>query len=386
MNNTFRRRLAFIVLASGGIWIFLWYTHSLVDELARLDKRNCETIARLWAGVQYPLSILSGGSCLNSCTVCGTPSGISISGRDSLSQFCPVCGDTTLFIPTERALPEEREEVVNFTRRLFADLVSRLDFNTIFSDMNGHPQIVNGEVTDGYSPEKIELFSEEIKILAQQNQPVPLMMGQDTIGFLYYGDTELDRQMEIVPLLELGMLFLIAVVIYFLLRSEINREKDLSWVGFAREAAHQLSTPLSSLMGWIELLRDEDDDAATLEALDHMSADVKRLTQIADRYGHMGRKPRMKPFHIRDVISEIVSYFNRRKGLLGHGVVLESSCSDSNSVVSGNPVLLGWVLENLIKNAIAACASVPEGGKVIVQCNDCDAEKDQIEIFVKEEI
>ncbi len=383
MNNAFRRRLVFIVLASAGIWIFLWYTHSLVDELARLDKRNCETIARLWAGVQYPLSILSDGSRLNSCTVCGTPSGISVPYLDSLSKYCPVCGDTTLFVPTERALPEEREDVVNFTRRLFADLVSRLDFNTIFSDMNGYPQIVNGEVTDGYSRERIDSLFREIEALKQQNEPVPLMMVSDTIGYLYYGDTRLSRQMKIVPLLELGLLFLIAAVIYFLLRAEINREKDLSWVGFARETAHQLSTPLSSLMGWIELLRDEaENDTATLEALNHMSVDVTRLTQIADRYGQMGRKPRMKPFRICDVISEIVSYFNRRKGLLGHGVVLESSCSNSASVVSGNPVLLGWVLENLIKNAVAACASVPEGGKVIIQCNDFD--EDKIEILVRD--
>ena len=387
MHNTFRRRVFFILLATVAIWFFLWYSHSLVERLNQADKQNCETIARLWAGVQYPLSIVGDGSSIMSCSVCGSPYGVATEGFESDSFFCSVCGETRFFIRTDRMLISERNNLVAYTRNLFSDLVSRLRFPTIFSDMNGYPQIVNGQVTDAFSREQIDNLRIRMRHLGRINQPVPIISSQDTIGYLYYGSSDLSQKMQLIPFLELGLLLVVAVVIYFLLRSEITREKDMSWVGFARETAHQISTPLSSLMGWLELLEEEDSlegNSETAEAIYHMSGDVRRLVQIADRYGQMGRKPKLQPVNMEIVMAEIVNYFNARKGLLGNGVILETAGDCTDTLIMGNSVLLGWVIENMIKNAVAACAGNPDGGSITLECRESEIHRDHMEILISD--
>jgi two-component system, sporulation sensor kinase D len=388
MHNTFRTRLLFAVFSIIAIWGFLWYTHSLVERLNRSARNNAQAIARLWAGVQYPLSIFGDQTGIMSCTVCGDPLKKAVPGSPEESLYCPVCDDTTRFIETSRLLPWEREAVVLSTRMLFADLVQRLDFPTIFSDRRGNPQIVDGRVTDGMPPELIREARVKMEKLAQENEPVPIVMASDTIGYLYYGLAGVNTEMKLIPLLELAMLLLIAGIIFLLLRSELNREKELSWVGFARETAHQISTPLSSIMGWLALLEDDEDSmrsGETRDAVEHMKADVERLSRITERYGQMGRKPRLHALPPAVVVEEIVSYFNARQGLLGRGVTLEYTSRCNGVSVMGNQVLLGWVLENLVKNAVAACADSPEGGVVSISCEMASESSREVEILVSDQ-
>lgn len=385
MHNTFRRRIVFILFASITIWVFLWYTHDMVKKLNRSNSKDCETIAWLWAGVQYPLSIVGDESGIFSCSVCGYPIMRGDSSVESDSLFCPECNDTTPFVHTARLLPEEREEVVDFTRRLFGDLVNRLDFPTIFADAYSNPQIVDGSVVDAFPADRQAFFRKRMEQLSLLNDPIPIFARGDTIGHLFYGTSELNAEMKLMPFLELGLLLLIAAVVFMFLRAEVSREKDMSWVGFARETAHQISTPLSSLMGWLELLKDDPELANNEDVADavlHMNADVLRLNSIAQRYGQMGRRPKLKPISIEKTISSITDYFAARKGLLGHGVVLEWEQSSEEHIVSGNSVLIGWVLENLIKNAVASCASNPEGGKVVVSCEFTYETTSEVEIRV----
>ncbi|MCK5841170.1 MAG: HAMP domain-containing histidine kinase [Candidatus Sabulitectum sp.] len=388
MHNTFRRRMVFVLFASIVIWVFLWYSHDLVNQLNQSNKKDCETIAWLWAGVQYPFSIIGDEAGVMSCTVCGYPrERIDLSVERSLL-FCPICSDSTIFIHTARLLPSEREEVIDFTRRLFGDLVTRLDFPTIFADQDNNPQIADGEVVDGFPGDRIIELRKRMDLLAEQNEPIPIIAKGDTIGHLFYGTSTLDAEMRLIPFVELGLLLLIAAVVFMFLRSEISRDKDLSWVGFARETAHQISTPLSSLMGWIELLKEDPElsgNSELDEALVHMDADVNRLNSIAQRYGQMGRRPRLKPISIEKTVSEVVDYFNARKGLLGTGVTLEIEQSADEHIINGNSVLLGWVLENLIKNAVSSCASCSEGGKVIVSCEYTHPGATEIEIRVSDQ-
>lgn len=387
MHNTFRRRLAFILLASVSIWIFLWYTHSLVDRLNDSDRRNCETIARLWAGVQYPLSVVGDGSGIMSCTVCGSPAESPFTSADRDSLFCSSCEEKTLFIRTLRLLPAEREDIIISTRRLFAEVVNRLDFPTIFSDVSGHPQIVDGTSTDSFDDERLGVVRRRMEMLGRENDPVPLIVRSDTIGFLYYGSSSINSEMALIPFLELGLLLAAAAVIFLLLRSEISSERNMSWVGFARETAHQLSTPLSSLMGWLELLEDDESVMSNpdiVEAVSHMNSDVKRLGSIAARYGQMGRKPRFEPVFVKEIISDTTEYFISRPGLLGTGVILETRGDCSGALIMGNTVLLGWVLENIIKNAVAACASIPGGGRITLECRQSMESTSRIEIQISD--
>lgn len=387
MHNTFRRRIVFILFASITIWVFLWYTHNLVNKLNRSSRRDCETIAWLWAGVQYPLSVVGDNSGIMSCTECGYPVERQDYSVESDSLFCPECGVTRRFLHTARLLPGEEVEVVDFTRRLFGELVGRLDFPTIFADRENRPQIDNGRVVDGYTPEMVMELRKRMEFLAEENTPIPIMARGDTIGHLFYGNSPLSTEMRLIPFLELGMLLLIAAVVFLFLRAEVSREKDMSWVGFARETAHQISTPLSSLMGWLELLKDDGelaDNRDLAEAIEHMNADVDRLNSIAQRYGQMGRHPKLKPISIEKTVSAVVDYFNARKGLLGHGVVLEIDRGSQEHIINGNSVLIGWVLENLIKNAVASCASAPEGGKITVSCRFMHEGATEVEIRVSD--
>ncbi len=387
MRNTFRRRIVFILFASMAIWTFLWYTHDLVNKLNESNRKDCETIAWLWAGVQYPLSIAGDELGIMSCNQCGHPGKTFEPGVESEFMYCPVCGDTTLFIHTARLLPQERVEVIDFTRRLFGDLVNRLEFPTIFADANNNPQIVNGQVVDVFSSDMIIEFRKNMEILAEQNEPIPVIARGDTIGHLFYGSSPLSTEMKLIPFLELALLLLIAAVVFLFLRAEISRDRDLSWVGFARETAHQISTPLSSIMGWIELLKDDSElsrNSDLKDALIHMDADVNRLNSIAMRYGQMGRKPNLKPMSVETTVSNIVDYFNARKGLLGGGIVLELKQSADEHIINGNSVLIGWVIENLIKNAVASCAGLPGGGRVTVSCETSDSLSEEIEIRVSD--
>ncbi len=387
MYNTFRRRIAFILVAAITIWVFIWYTHDLVNKLNKSNRRDCETIAWLWAGVQYPLSVIGETTGIMSCTECGFPVERTDLSLESESLFCPVCADTTRFIHTQRLLPQEREDVIYFTRRLFGDLVHRLDFPTIFADEHGNPQIVDGQVVDGFPPDRLSRCRANMISLAEANEPIPIVAGHDSIGHLYYGTSPMGAEMKLIPLLELGLLLLIAFIVFLFLRSEISRDKDMSWVGFARETAHQISTPLSSLMGWIELLKD-DSELSNIpdlnDALEHMNADVNRLNNIAQRYGQMGRRPKLKQINIERTVSDIVGYFNARKGLLGSGVVLELEQSGDQHIVHGNSVLIGWVLENLIKNAVASCSVSSDGGRVVVSCDYTHEASSEIEIRVSD--
>lgn len=365
----------------------MWYTHDLVKKLNQSNRKDCETIAWLWAGVQYPLSVVGDESGIMSCTACGYPIKRLDISLESDSFFCPVCGDTTLFIHTLRLLPEERIKVIDFTRKLFGDLVNRLDFPTIFADENNNPQIVDGQVVDGFPSDRIMEFRKRMEILAEQNEPIPIVAGVDTIGNLFYGTSPLNTEMRLIPFLELGLLFLIAAVVYMFLRAEVSRDKDMSWVGFARETAHQISTPLSSLMGWIELLKDDPELSAIPDindALEHMDTDVNRLKSIAQRYGQMGRRPRLQPISIESTVSGVVEYFNARKGILGSGVVLELEQNREEHIIIGNSVLLGWVIENLIKNAVASCAGKPDGGRVTVSCQYTHAGATEVEVRVSD--
>ncbi len=360
------------MLATMVIWAFLWYSHSVVEKLNRTSRRNCETIARLWAGVQYPLSLVGAPGGILSCSLCGNPIGTAPEGVADSLLFCEFCSDTTRFVVTSRLMPGERREILVSTRRLFAEVTSRLDFPTVFSDDVGYPQIVDGEPTDGFPGRRIAEIRQRMQRMAEENDPIPLTVMEDTIGYLYYGNSRLNEEMELIPFLELGFLLVIAAVIFFLLRSEVSREKHMSWVGFARETAHQLSTPLSSLMGWLELLKDDEaiiGNLDTAEAVSHMDTDVNRLKRIAERYGQMGREAKLAPAFIEDIIMETVEYFSKRKGLLGHGVVLSVEGDCPGRKIMANSVLLGWVLENLIKNAVAACAPRKDGGSITIACS-----------------
>src|SRR5258706_4703032 len=130
----------------------------------------------------------------------------------------------------------------------------------------------------------------------------------------------------------------------------------------ARESAHQLGTPLSSLGGWVELVEEWATDERSRAAARHMRADLERLDRVAHRFERIGREPKLEEIDVARVIDRMARYFQARVPTLANTVVVESSVADDLPRVEGDPVLLEWAVEVLTKNAIDALAG--RGGRV----------------------
>lgn len=369
-----RYRLLFGLLLLVLALAFVIYTHSLVERLRDTSRKANETIAWFWASAQVPLTEIIRDRSRMVCSDCGAVRDIQGVQEDSIYNYCEYCGRNTWWFVVSRWSDTERDAMVGRTRALFRNLISRLDYPTVMTDADMRPQIVNGVAVENCPPESLRVYTDLVGKLAAINPPIPMTgMAQDTLGWLLYGSGSLQRELKLVPYMELGILGLLGLFFFLLLRGELKREKVMAWAGFAKETAHQLSTPISSLMGWLELLGESDaaaDDSEALEAVEAMRDDVRRLGRIADRYGQMGKKPKLRREHVNDVVSSTVAYFRQRPGLADGPVTLESRL-DSDRTAMVNAVLLDWVLENLIKNALAA-VSDGQGSTITVSTANTD--------------
>jgi signal transduction histidine kinase len=194
-----------------------------------------------------------------------------------------------------------------------------------------------------------------------QNPPITV----PNVGTVHIGHTPLVRELRVVPLLQASVLALVLIAAVYAFRTRANADRERVWAGMARESAHQLGTPLSSLAGWIELLRDREGDALTTRALDHMAGDLERLERVAHRFERIGRPPHREPVDLAEIADRVSGYFRARVPSLAHSVEIETRIDEGGAVIDGDPVLLEWALEALIKNAIDALAGA--GGKVTVR-------------------
>ncbi len=196
--------------------------------------------------------------------------------------------------------------------------------------------------------------------LDRQNAPIV----QPGVGGVHYGDSPIVRGLQVIPILQaIGISLLVAFGIYALIeRGRADREKV--WAGMAREAAHQLGTPLSAMAGWLELLRDLVTTAAATRAVDAMEQDLQRLERVSHRFERIGRPPRDEQVDCAALVDRLASYFAARAPTLARTVRIRSTHPEGPLMTRGDKVLLEWVMEVLIKNAIDALAG--RDGEVIV--------------------
>ncbi len=381
-----RTRLFPLVVVIVLVWAFFYYSYSLVSRLRETRTNANETIAWFWAGAQVPMSRLAELGMVYVCSGCGsTTPAYAFESDTSITRFCQECGciNEWYFVSIEGI--EERQRLFNRTRRLFKELVERLDYTTILSDTDMIPQVVNGiAVTDSISPESLKTLMLLAEELDTENTPVPITDSfGETIGYLHYGSDELAKELLLVPYIELGVFLILVLLFLFVIRMEMRKEKELSWVGFARETAHQISTPLSSLMGWIELLREKPDtetDKEFAEALEFIENDIDRLKQIASRYGQMGKKPKLEKCMINSVILDSVHYFCGRPGFLTDDMNLETDLR-SEYLIDLNTVLFSWVIENLLKNSISSLKET-RGGIIRISTKDIQEGPGLVEVEI----
>lgn len=187
--------------------------------------------------------------------------------------------------------------------------------------------------------------------LDRQNMPIV----ERGIGTVHFGNTPLVRGLILIPVLQSILIGMVLLAGAYALRTRGRADREQIWAGMARESAHQLGTPLSSISGWIELLRETDPEPTTSAALDHMEADLERLKRVAHRFERIGRPPRQELVDLGELVDRVAAYFRARVPTLAQRVTVSSS-HQGELVVHGDAVLLEWALESLTKNAIDALA------------------------------
>src|SRR5690242_2785735 len=186
---------------------------------------------------------------------------------------------------------------------------------------------------------------------------------QPGVGTIHYGAGPAARRFAVIAALEGTVLLCLALLAAWAYRSQVAAARDRLWVAMARESAHQLGTPLMSLTGWIAYLR-ENPGAPGGELVDHLQGDAERLERVAKRFERIGRPPRHEPVALGAVAERVVRYFQDRLPTLANPVKLTLQAAGPGPTVAGDPVLVEWALEALVKNAIDALSG--RGGRVEV--------------------
>lgn len=228
----------------------------------------------------------------------------------------------------------------------------------ILTDPTGKPTAVENLPFDDPNDPRVH---EWILRLDRENPPVV----EKDAGTVHFGDTPLVSGLRVIPLLQAVMLTLLMLIAWYALRVRGRAEREQVWAGMARESAHQLGTPLSSLDGWIHVLREKATatDDLTQRALQHMDGDLERLRRVAHRFERIGRPPSRDLMNLSDSLERVTTYFRARVPSLAHSVRIQTQW-EKELQMHGDAVLVEWALEAIIKNAIDALAG--RGGTITV--------------------
>jgi signal transduction histidine kinase len=184
--------------------------------------------------------------------------------------------------------------------------------------------------------------------LAYANEPLSISFDKNQVSWLYYADSPELKQLQYFPYIQFVLVGLFIFIGYIIFSTFRKAEQNQVWAGMAKETAHQLGTPLSSLMAWIELLKESNTDPSIT---DEMNKDIQRLTQVTDRFSKIGAGAQLKEENIVDTVEDIIGYLKKR---ISKKVNIHFHCDHKEIIVSHNPSLMQWVIENICKNGVDA--------------------------------
>lgn len=196
-------------------------------------------------------------------------------------------------------------------------------------------------------PQNEAYLADKLARLSHSPNVIEIDMGDSVVQYLYYEDSTLLKRLQFYPYAVIAVMIAFVLVVYFAMLSTKRAEQNKVWVGLSKETAHQLGTPISSLMAWMELLPDMGVDNATVG---EMNKDVMRLSTIASRFSKIGSVPKLDSHSLNDAVGEAVDYMSRR---ISSRVELTFDAGSDSQVDLSVP-LFEWVMENLIKNAVDA--------------------------------
>ena len=247
-----------------------------------------------------------------------------------------------------KTVNEPSDANLNF---VFDEIIKKVQFPIIYSNAQNEPQYSRNL---GKELNKVDL-KKNMELMDKQNEPIPIIYFENrsnesfTLGYLHYGNSDLIRQLKWLPYLEIVIVSLFVGIGFVGFNSIRNSEKRNIWVGMARETAHQLGTPVSALMGWVDRLKSHPDES--LIVLKEMELDLERLSQISDRFSKIGSKTTLKKISLNNLVNEQVKYIKKRVPAFANKLFLEMNVTE-DIYVKGNITLLGWAIENIIKNGI----------------------------------
>lgn len=234
---------------------------------------------------------------------------------------------------------------------IFENIIKKVKFPIIQSDTKKNPQLWTN------LPKEVNTYEERISFIKSMdviNEPIPLVYFDQesepiTFGFLHYGDSSLIQKIKIwtyVEIISIGLFICIGFVGFSYIR---HSEKQNIWIGLSRETAHQLGTPVSALLGWLDYLKHEKTDLEKI--LPEIESDIERLQQVNRRFSKMGSKPEVEYFNLSKRISSTLEYLEKRMPSLGGKVILVNKI-DPDVKIKANGTLISWAVENLIRNGI----------------------------------
>jgi len=234
---------------------------------------------------------------------------------------------------------------------VFDNIIKKVKFPIIQSDRNKVPQLWTNLPTD------ISSMSDRRTLLVSMdkiNNPIPLIFndkvsGPITFGYLHYGDSKLIQKIQIWTYIELFSIGIFVLFGFFGFSFIRNSEKQHIWIGLSRETAHQLGTPVSALLGWLDLLK--NDNAIVKKIIPELESDIERLQQVSRRFSKMGSNPEIEYFDLSKRVEDVLNYLNRRIPTLGKKVELINDI-EKNISIKANGTLISWAIENLIRNSI----------------------------------
>lgn len=314
--------MAFLLASVVVVGVFLYISNSIVRDLAVQERARMQ----IWAGATKELVNLS-------------------SGENDVS-----------------------ESSINF---LFGIIQGNNNIPVLLTDDDGN--IVdqrNFDLPDKETPFPLESRDNmrflEKKLAGMRNgdNVIDIEIMPGIMQHLYYEDSTLLRRLSLYPYIQIAVMAAFVIVVYLAVTSSKRAEQNKVWVGLSKETAHQLGTPISSLMAWIELMRDMGVDP---EMVTEMDKDVRRLSTIASRFSKIGSQPNMEPGDLGDAAHHAVEYMATR---ISPRISLSMADRTEKLPVNMSEPLIQWVMENLIKNAVDAMDG--EGSITIETLRDRD--------------
>jgi signal transduction histidine kinase len=245
-------------------------------------------------------------------------------------------------------------------------VIQTIDFPMVQTDgagKNANWRNVSIDTAGLSQDQRDRLVQHVIEEMDRENEPIKVALNDTIIlNYIHYGESELIRQLRWLPVSEIAIATIFIFIAYVGFSTIKRSEQSNIWVGMAKETAHQLGTPLSSIMGWIERLRDDARGAPEIvDTITEMEQDVNRLNKVAARFSKIGSRPDLHEESVSDVLSEVIRYIGKRIPRSGKTVDL-AIVTPGTFTARINRELFEWVIENLMKNALDALEGA--GGRI----------------------